>query len=167
MIDDDVNIFVFRIDGNTSAKAVLGILLPFSEDYQIHFTNKQVSERFSDNLIAIVEYKSFLFLLTSLGNAFYGDKTHQLFKKWCVQEAKNSINYVNSNTVSFSCVDIRESGKSTLHISENTGVLEIHYGNLTQYEINGKYPRKILETYIGFPLHELNECLFDVVILKK
>jgi hypothetical protein len=145
----------------------LDILLPFSTGCEIQLTNNQLSDIFSDDIIAIVEYKSFLFLITSLGEAIYGDKTHQFFKKWCVQEGKKCINYMNSNTVSFSCVDIRESGKSIRNISENTGVLEIHYGEDMQYEINGQYPRQVLETYIGFPLSELNNVLYDVVILKS
>jgi hypothetical protein len=167
MIDDDVNLFIFQINDKTSKKMVLDILLPFSKDYKIQVSDNKLSDIFSDYIIAIVEYKSFLFLITSLGEAIYGDITHQLFKKLCVQEGKNCINYMNSNTVSFSCVDIRESGKSIRHISENTGVLEMHYGEDTQYEIYGKYPRQVLETYIGFPLSELNNVLYDVVILKN
>ncbi|MEA5460732.1 hypothetical protein VB796_16865 [Arcicella sp. LKC2W] len=171
MIEGDINILSIKIDANISLKDILNYFSQYTNEYIYKVTSESLWNLFYDDnqgiVLGILSHNDFIFLVAYIDKVIQGQMTHEFFKKYCIVNNVNAILYTNNNTVDCSYIDIWENGSSKRFIAENYGIIDYENGEETEYEVNGKHPSQILKTYLGFPLSELNNVLYDVVILKN
>ncbi len=170
MIEDDINLLLLPLDSAVTKAEALKLILPFSEKHQINRTTDEILVYFTqdgyDKVLGITEYKGFLCFAGYVLDTVFGFHSHELVHKWVLASEKNAILYSNSNTVGSSSVSIYEKGRSIRFISDDETDEHLQdRGEPTRYEVNGVYPLKVLETYLGFPLQELDNQQFDVIWL--